>query len=85
MLSKSVFLSVFLDLEIQQVELVAKLAQDLGLGVNAGHDLDSKNLATFLSIANILEVSIGHVLTIECIEQGMQAVIKKYLAICDNS
>lgn len=111
--------AVFLDPEIQQVELVAKtgvdrielyteeyasnfntpkqtevlkkyqdaakLAQDLGLGVNAGHDLDSKNLATFLSIANILEVSIGHVLTIECIEQGMQAVIKNYLAICDNS
>jgi len=60
----------------------ASLAQNLGLGVNAGHDLDSKNLAVFLTIENILEVSIGHVLTIECIEQGMHKVIEKYLAIC---
>ncbi|MBL4773622.1 MAG: pyridoxine 5'-phosphate synthase [Alcanivoracaceae bacterium] len=60
------------------------LAQQLGLGVNAGHDLDSHNLATFLQIENILEVSIGHVLTIECIEQGMPIVIKKYVDICEK-
>ena len=58
-------------------------AQRLGLGVNAGHDLDLANLPKFLTIDNILEVSIGHVLTIECIEQGMKAVIKNYLDICN--
>ena len=58
------------------------LAQKLGLGVNAGHDLDSKNLSAFLQIKDILEVSIGHVLTIECIEQGMPTVIKRYLEVC---
>ncbi|PID46877.1 MAG: pyridoxine 5'-phosphate synthase [Proteobacteria bacterium] len=57
-------------------------AQRLGLEVNAGHDLDSNNLATFLTIPGILEVSIGHVLTVECIEQGMQAVVANYLDIC---
>lgn len=111
--------AVFLDPEIEQVELVAKtgvdrielytesyasafntdnqakildqyrqaaaLAQKLGLGVNAGHDLDSENLADFLTIPKILEVSIGHVLTIECIERGMDTVIKKYLGICHIS
>ncbi|MDP6190062.1 MAG: pyridoxine 5'-phosphate synthase [Gammaproteobacteria bacterium] len=57
-------------------------AQELGLGVNAGHDLDSQNLADFLTIPNILEVSIGHVLTIECIERGMVEVIGQYLDLC---
>jgi pyridoxine 5-phosphate synthase len=57
-------------------------AQELGLGVNAGHDLDSQNLADFLTIPNILEVSIGHVLTIECIERGMVEVISQYLDLC---
>jgi len=60
----------------------AQLACKLGLGVNAGHDLDLVNLPAFLTIPGILEVSIGHVLTVECIEQGMAAVIRQYLAIC---
>ncbi len=60
-------------------------AQKLGLGVNAGHDLDLLNLPKFLTIHNILEVSIGHVLTVECIEQGMKSVIKKYLNFCNGS
>jgi len=59
-------------------------AQELGIGVNAGHDLDSENLAKFLTIKDILEVSIGHVLTIECIESGMVEVVRKYLDICEK-
>ena len=72
------------DKVLQKYSQASKLARDLGLGVNAGHDLDSKNLATFLQIPKILEVSIGHVLTIECIEQGMPTVVKKYLDICNR-
>lgn len=60
----------------------AQVAQSLGIELNAGHDLDSGNLAKFLTIPDILEVSIGHVLTIECIEHGMKDVIGRYLAIC---
>ena len=56
----------------------------MALGINAGHDLDSENLATFLEIPNILEVSIGHVLTVECIEQGMPTIVAKYLEICNK-
>jgi len=62
----------------------AQTAQKLGIGVNAGHDLDLTNLAKFLTIDEILEVSIGHVLTIECIEQGMQSVIRQYIEICSK-
>ncbi|EPJ55385.1 MAG: pyridoxal phosphate biosynthesis protein [Osedax symbiont Rs2] len=65
-------------------DAVAK-ATALGIEVNAGHDLDLQNLAKFLSIPAILEVSIGHVLTVECIEQGMQSVVAQYLEICEAS
>jgi pyridoxine 5-phosphate synthase len=68
----------------EQYKRASLEAQKLGLGVNAGHDLDLSNLAKFLTIYNVLEVSIGHVLTIECIEQGMEPVIKKYLNICNG-
>jgi pyridoxine 5-phosphate synthase len=35
-----------------------------------------------LRIPGILEVSIGHALTVECIEQGMERVIAQYLVLC---
>lgn len=63
----------------------ATRAQQVGLGVNAGHDLDLLNLAEFLRIPGILEVSIGHALMVECIEQGMETVIARYLEICSNA
>jgi pyridoxine 5-phosphate synthase len=59
-------------------------AQSLGLGVNAGHDLDLTNLGRFLEIENILEVSIGHALTIECIDLGIEDVVNRYLKICSG-
>lgn len=63
----------------------AQHAQAAGLGVNAGHDLDLRNLGSFLTIPGILEVSIGHALTVECIEEGMQRVITRYLDICRHA
>lgn len=60
-------------------------AQDSGLGVNAGHDLNLENLAEFLTIPGILEVSIGHALIVECIESGVEAVIRRYLNIVEKS
>ena len=60
-------------------------ANKLGLKVNGGHDLNLNNLAKFVSIPGIMEVSIGHALVVECLEQGMHAVIKQYLEICQNS
>ena len=63
----------------------AQLATRLGLGVNAGHDLDLSNLPDFLSIPYILEVSIGHALTVESLYQGVDAVIARYLQICGSA
>ena len=69
---------------LEKYRQAADLARQLGIGVNAGHDLDLSNLADFLDIDGILEVSIGHALTVESIEQGMPAVVGKYLAICSG-
>lgn len=64
-----------------QYRIAASLAQQYGIGVNAGHDLNLNNLAKFLEIPDILEVSIGHALVVECLQFGVQAVIGRYLAI----
>jgi len=52
-----------------------------GLGVNAGHDLDLQNLATFLTLPGIDEVSIGHALMARAMFIGLGAVVAEYLEI----
>lgn len=59
----------------------AAAARASGLGVNAGHDLNLQNLAYFLEIPGILEVSIGHALIVECLESGVGSVLDSYLRI----
>lgn len=56
-------------------------AQAAGLGVNAGHDLNLENLGRFVTIPGILEVSIGHALIVECLESGLETVIRRYTEI----
>ncbi|MEC3905766.1 pyridoxine 5'-phosphate synthase [Tamlana sp. 2201CG12-4] len=58
----------------------AQLAHDLGLGVNAGHDLSLDNIKFFKeNIPNLLEVSIGHALIAESLYLGVENVIQMYL------
>ena len=64
----------------QQHLEAAKLASSLGLGVNAGHDLNLDNLAKFASIPNLLEVSIGHAFTVDSLNMGMVSALKAYKA-----
>lgn len=68
----------------ERYRVAAQRADQLGIGLNAGHDLDLQNLATFLQIPNILEVSIGHALVVESLQQGVGAVIERYLAIVEG-
>jgi pyridoxine 5-phosphate synthase len=65
----------------QQHAAAAKLANSLGLGVNAGHDLNLDNLGKFAEIENLLEVSIGHAFTVDSINRGMPSAISAYKAI----
>ena len=68
-----------------QFSQAAKHAQKLGLGVNAGHDLNLDNLGKFLTIPNILEVSIGHALIADALHYGLEATVKMYLKITEKS
>ena len=58
----------------------AILANELGLGINAGHDLNLDNLSFFKNnIDGLLEVSIGHALICDSLYYGFENTIKKYL------
>jgi pyridoxine 5-phosphate synthase len=63
----------------------AKQAQAAGLGVNAGHDLNLRNLGDFVRIPGILEVSIGHALIADALEMGLPATVRAYLEILSQS
>src|SRR6056300_356295 len=70
---------------IEDFIATAKKADQLGLGVNAGHDLSLKNIAFFAnSIPNLLEVSIGHALICEAIYLGLDNVVNQYLHRLQN-
>ena len=58
----------------------ATVAQQLGLGINAGHDLDLNNLKFFAdNVPGLLEVSIGHALIADALYYGLENVIQMYL------
>ena len=59
----------------------ATIANQLGLGINAGHDLNLANLSYFKNnISGLLEVSIGHALICDSLYFGLENTIQKYLA-----
>ncbi|MBI3493408.1 MAG: pyridoxine 5'-phosphate synthase [Acidobacteria bacterium] len=59
----------------------ARLAHSLGLGVNAGHDLDLDNLAIFRELPYLDEVSIGHAIMSRALFVGLSTVVREYLAV----
>lgn len=60
------------------------LAFELGVGVNAGHDLDLKNLTLFRTLPHLDEVSIGHALISRALFVGLGHVVNEYLAALDG-
>ncbi|HLW29907.1 MAG TPA: pyridoxine 5'-phosphate synthase [Brumimicrobium sp.] len=70
------------DAAIKDYIAAAKLAHELGLEINAGHDLSLDNLAFFKqSIPNLEEVSIGHALIADALYLGLEETIKRYKAL----
>lgn len=64
---------------IEPYTKAAQLANDLGIGVNAGHDLSLQNIEFFKNnIPDLLEVSIGHALISESLYLGVENVIRMY-------
>jgi pyridoxine 5-phosphate synthase len=63
----------------------AKLASRLGLGINAGHDLNLDNLLTFCrDVPGVAEVSIGHAIITDALWMGLTTTVEKYRAILDS-
>lgn len=59
----------------------AELAHSLGLGINAGHDLDLENLVLFRELPHLDEVSIGHAIISRAVFVGLAAVVREYLQV----
>jgi pyridoxine 5-phosphate synthase len=67
--------------ELGRYRAAAQAALALGLGVNAGHDLNRDNLALFLAqVPGVQEVSIGHALTADALDFGMAKTVGLYVA-----
>lgn len=59
----------------------AKYAYQLGMGINAGHDLNLRNLSLYRKIPHLQEVSIGHALTVDAINMGFSQAVKAYQSL----
>ena len=67
---------------IEQYVKCSEVANNIGIEINAGHDLNQNNLKFFSdSINNLKEVSIGHALVTESLYNGLEPTIKSYLEI----
>ena len=65
--------------QLERFRAAAQAALDVGLGVNAGHDLNRDNLTAFLrTVPGVSEVSIGHALMADALELGYTATIAEY-------
>ncbi len=67
---------------LERFRAAATRARALGLGVNAGHDLNLHNLPDFLAAVQPDEVSIGHALISDALWMGLNGATKAYLAQC---
>lgn len=65
---------------LQRFAEAAQAALDVGLGINAGHDLNQDNLSDFLrAVPGVQEVSIGHAFVADALELGYSSAVKAYL------
>jgi pyridoxine 5-phosphate synthase len=68
--------------ELDRIVATVRAAEAAGVGVNAGHDLTIDNLAPLVREApQILELSIGHHLTVHALEVGMEQAVRDYLRV----
>jgi pyridoxine 5-phosphate synthase len=69
------------DVAMRACTAAAETAHQLGLGVNAGHDLDHHNLVRFRELPHLDEVSIGHALVSRALFDGLAATVRAYLEV----
>jgi pyridoxine 5-phosphate synthase len=70
---------------LDRFTIAAGIANDLGLGINAGHDLNLQNLAVFCSaVSPVAEVSIGHAIVSDALWLGLSKTVSRYVAILEQ-
>ncbi len=69
--------------ELAKIVQSARIAREIGLGINAGHDLTVVNLPPLAkAVPGLLEVSIGHGLTADALEFGMAETVRRFVKAC---
>ena len=72
--------------ELSRFAIAAERANEIGLGVNAGHDLNLENLSAFCAaVPHVLEVSIGHAFVSYSLEVGLQHAVRDYLCALSSA
>ena len=66
---------------LNEIQSIVDSAINMNLKINAGHDLNLKNLHYLVEMGNINEVSIGHAIIIDSLLYGFEETISKYLKI----
>src|SRR5690606_27674256 len=62
----------------QRFYRAAEKAAEVGIGLNAGHDLNLDNLPLFATVPQLLEVSIGHAFTVDALRLGLRETVRAY-------
>jgi pyridoxine 5-phosphate synthase len=71
--------------ELERIVATGKAARDVGVGLNAGHDLTLVNLPPLVArLPNLAEVSIGHALTADALIYGMAETVRRYREACGS-
>lgn len=71
------------DAELERLRACAVQATELGMGVNAGHDLNLVNTPRLArEVPELLELSIGHALIADALYIGLEEAVRRYVAVC---
>lgn len=67
--------------QLQRISEIAAYAHSVGLGVNAGHGLDYKNILPVVKIKEIEEVSIGHAVIVRAVSVGLEQAVREMIRL----
>jgi pyridoxine 5-phosphate synthase len=70
--------------QLLRIQEAAKLGKSLGLGVNAGHGLDYKNISLIAGIKEIDEISIGHAVIVRALFVGLDQAVREMLSLAEG-
>ena len=72
------------DREFERIIAAVAMAENMGLGINAGHGLDYTNISRLVSIPGINEFSIGHSIIARAVLVGMERAVREMLELIER-